>query len=81
MKIEIIEYTLPDFWACPFINADVSGCTEEDIEQMDNWEKLHPGEYCVSVEDDSSFTGYHDAKCVGVLDCDCSTFIFHKDIE
>ena len=75
-NFEKMELALPDFWACPLINADISGISEEEDKQINQFEADYIDWYCVDVLDDSGFITYHDATSYGVLSCDCSTFIF-----
>lgn len=77
MKTEQIQYNLPADWACAFINNDVSGMEDEDIQAMEKWlennkESLGNGFWSVS-EDEPDFYKYHDAHGY-VLACDCLEF-------
>ena len=50
-----MEFTvelLPSHWACPLVNGDYTGCSDEDEKEIMGWLGAHP-EYgdCVDVED------------------------------
>lgn len=35
MSIKVIRYRLPSYWACPLINDDYTGLTDEECEEID----------------------------------------------
>ena len=74
--MELETYLLPDFWANPLINGDITGMSSQDIESMNAWlEETQPG-FCVSCSvDESNFTPFHDASKY-VLACNCFEFTF-----
>ena len=84
MAIEIETFTLPVHWAAALINDDASNLDDKEERQLEAFIQWMIREYgrCwpVSVEDDESFTEWHDARRFGVLACDCATFSFdvHK---
>ena len=77
-EIEILEFTLPDWCACPLINHDGSGLSEEEDRSLVRFMQSLTEEYatacCVSVKEDSGFTHSNDLNNLGD---NCSTFIFH----
>lgn len=78
MKIKLKEYLLPDFWATALFCGDESGMEPDDIKALDDFIdymiKQHGQCHAVDIKNDSSFCWSHDA--VGVLACDCSTYVF-----
>lgn len=34
MNIEVIRYRLPIYWACPLINDDYTGLTDEECKEI-----------------------------------------------
>ena len=80
IKYEIVEYTLPAYWASALINGDVSGMEDDEIIQLDKFVDdvvIEHGHACFTIADDDdepSFTAYHDAKYLGVLAADCFTY-------
>lgn len=34
MSIKVIRYRLPSYWACPLINDDYTGLTDEECEEI-----------------------------------------------
>lgn len=76
MYSDLIELTLPDFYAAPLINGDETGLEEDELDSFyefcfNELENLH----CVDVNDDSGFVKYHDARDY-CLATNCSTFTF-----
>jgi hypothetical protein len=71
-------YMLPEFWASAILNDDLSGMSDEDVEQFNAWmKKFKPG-YCVAVLEDPEFLRYHDARGY-VLACNCIEFTFRSN--
>ena len=72
----LIELTLPNWYAAPLINGDVTGLEDEEIESFNQFcdDKLE-GLHCLDVKDDSGFVKYHDAMGY-CLATNCSTFTF-----
>ena len=68
MKIAV--ELLPSYWACPLVNGDYTGCSDEEDKEIMNWLDAHP-EYggCVDVED------YGIGRFDG-LTCDLSRYTF-----
>ena len=76
---QVVEYVLPNEWACYFINGESCGMELYEIENADAWwDDTFKGERanCVDCLDDSSFMKYHDGEGYS-LPGDCSTFVFH----
>lgn len=73
-KIEVLEYTLPNWTACYLINGDRDNLTDEEIKQIDSFVSKEKVSF-VSVNDDTHFTWRNDLDSLGA---DCSTFIAHK---
>lgn len=78
MKIE--TFILPTYWASAMINGDLTGYNDDDLQAIHLFTADMVKEYgqcwCLDVTNDNDFLKYHDAKCYGVLACDCSTFTF-----
>ena len=68
--MEIAVELLPSHWACPLINGDYTGCSDEDEKEITSWLDAHP-EYggCVDVED-------YGLGRFGGLICDLSLYTF-----
>lgn len=37
MSIKVIRYRLPSYWACPLINDDYTGLTDEECDNEEKW--------------------------------------------
>ena len=76
MITELIELTLPDWYAAPLINGDETGLEEDELKSFNEFcdDKL-VGLHCLDVKDDSGFVKYHDARGY-CLATNCSTFTF-----
>lgn len=73
--LQTYTYTLPTFWSSALINGDVSGFSDEEREQLDDWNEDHPGLICVDGSEEVGFTKTHDApEC---LACDCAVYTFY----
>lgn len=82
MAILTVTYTLPNYLACPLINSDCSGLTDDENAYLDDWiaEKVadHGGLFhCVGVED-YGYCHQHDYDNMGA---DCGVFTFHVNEE
>ena len=68
--MEIAVELLPSHWACPLINGDYTGCSDEDEKEIAAWLDAHP-EYgeCHEVED-------YGLGRFGGLICDLSLYTF-----
>ena len=83
--MNIITYDLPEHWAAAFINGDLSGYETDDLEAIRLFTAEMVSEFggcrCLSIDDDDSgnFRKYHDARHLGVLACNVTTF--HFDID
>ena len=68
--MEIAVELLPSHWACPLINGDYTGCSDEDEKEITAWLDAHP-EYgeCHEVED------YGPGRFDGLI-CDLSRYTF-----
>ena len=76
-KIKTVTYTLPAFWACPLINGDESGLSEEESEALQAWQESEAVGACVGVSDSEFFAPWHDAIAFA-LPCGCLEFTFYK---
>jgi len=81
INIQLHNLCLPDHWACPLINGDYSGLTEEDekglnafIEYWENDIVINTAN--ISSNQESEFVKYHDAHDFGVLACGCFNYTF-----
>lgn len=74
-NIEVIRYRLPIYWACPLINDDYTGLTDEECKEIKRFLEAAEG-YPVDVDlETQGFYQYNDA---GTLPGECADFIFHK---
>ena len=89
-EFEKIEYNLPAFWVAALINGDISGFSDEDEAQFNQWVEAtskERGEGHWSLPSDESgyiepsFVKYHDATNVGVLACDTYTYHWMKRVS
>ena len=76
-KIETVTYTLPAFWACPLINSDESGLSDEESEALQAWLDSESVGACVGVGEIEFFAPWHDA-IEYALPCSCLEFTFLK---
>lgn len=59
--IEVIRYRLPIYWACPLINDDYTGLTNEECEEIKRFLEAAEG-YPVDVDlETQGFYRYNDA--------------------
>jgi hypothetical protein len=73
MDFRFDVWTLPAHWASAFINDDLTGLEDEEIEQF-NTVAHEMGAYAfisLEPEPEAYFTRLHDARHAGVLACDC----------
>lgn len=77
VPLETVTYTLPAFWACPLINGDESGLSDEESEAMQAWLDSEAVGACVGVSDSEFFAPWHDAIAFA-LPCGCLEFTFYK---
>lgn len=69
------KYNDPIYWACPLINDDYTGLTNEECEGIKRFLEAAEG-YPVDVDlETQGFYRYNDA---GTLPGECADFIFHK---
>ena len=73
--IEVIRYRLPSYWACPLINDDYTGLTDEECEEIQRFLEAAEG-YPVDV--DWGTQGFYRCNDAGTLPEECADFIFHK---
>lgn len=73
-SIEVLEFLLPDYLACYFINGDADQLSEQDVEEAKAFTRKHQISI-VAMKEDSSFYHRNELNAVG---CNCSTFIAHK---
>jgi hypothetical protein len=78
--MQIETYLLPSHWASALVNGDVTGYEEDDLNAIilftDAMVRCHGRCWCVNVDEEESFTHYHDARRYGVLACNCTEFTF-----
>ena len=68
MNIEVIRYRLPIYWACPLINDDYTGLTDEECKEIKRFLEAAEG-YPVDVDlETQGFYQYNDA---GTLPGEC----------
>ena len=70
-----IRYRLPSYWACPLINDDYTGLTDEECEEIQRFLEAAEG-YPVDV--DLETQGFYRCNDAGTLPGECADFIFHK---
>lgn len=75
MSIKVIRYRLPSYWACPLINDDYTGLTDEECEEIKRFLEAAEG-YPVDV--DWGTQGFYRCNDAGTLPGECADFIFHK---
>lgn len=78
--MEIIEFTLPAYWASAIINGDFSGLQPGEAADVQYWLDTEPdiGGDALSCTDEEEFVHYHDA---GDFACMCLTFSFPKKVD
>jgi len=89
MKFEQIEYILPDFWAGYFINGE--HLEDNDQDELEKWlecnkKDILDGHWDIKTDEsgeleEASFYYSHDASFVGILGCNCFTYIFNKRVK
>lgn len=62
--IEVIRYRLPSYWACPLINDDYTGLTDEECEEIQRFLEAAEG-YPVDV--DWGTQGFYRCNDAGTL--------------
>lgn len=78
--METETYTLPEFWASPLINGDISGLDAQELIHLGRWLNNNPQlGGCLTCSDNSKFRSIHDA--VGVLATNCLDFVFPVEIS
>ena len=75
MSIKVIRYRLPSYWACPLINDDYTGLTDEECEEIQRFLEAAEG-YPVDV--DWGTQGFYRCNDAETLPGECADFIFHK---
>lgn len=78
MSIKVIRYRLPSYWACPLINGDYTGFTDEECEEIKRF--LEKVDGC-PVDVDWETEGFYAHNDAGTLPGDCADFIFYQDID
>lgn len=63
------------YWACPLINDDYTGLTDEECEEIQRFLEAAEG-YPVDV--DLETQGFYRCNDAGTLPGECADFIFHK---
>lgn len=78
--METITLNLPDFWATALFYDDVSGFEYEDEKPFQDfclWMQKHYGtSEPVDMDEEPSFSKYHDATQFGVLACNVHKYTF-----
>tara|TARA_R110002126_G_scaffold15170_1_gene62430 strand:- start:237 stop:521 length:285 start_codon:yes stop_codon:yes gene_type:complete len=76
-SIELVtnEYRLPTHWAGYFVNGDATGYESDELERIEQWEREHPEEYCVAVDDEADFCVEGDDD---ELACERCLYVFEK---
>ncbi len=79
--METETYTLPAHWSCPLIYGDMSGLSDDDIDELERWLDDNSHGICSDVTGEPEFQHFHCADS-HVLPCDCLefTFIVYDDI-
>lgn len=68
MSIKVIRYRLPSYWACPLINDDYTGLTDEECEEIQRFLEAAEG-YPVDV--DLETQGFYRCNDAGTLPGEC----------
>ena len=80
MALNIEYFDVPEFWLSALINSDESHMSDEDSAALDKWLTWHLRQYSTMFAlcdyEDIGFMTYHDARCAGVLACDCVRLAF-----
>ena len=71
---EWTEYVLPSHWASALVNDDPSGLSEEEYEELCQWERRGQPGWCVDVGE-NEFSWHNDANDLGG---DVATFTFQR---
>ena len=79
-KMKTITLNLPDFWATALFYDDVSGFEYEDemqFQEFCQWALKNYGtSEPVDMDEETSFSKYHDATKFGVLACNVHKYTF-----
>ena len=80
-NVQLHNLLLPDHRACPLINGDYSGLTDEDEKELNNFVEYWKNDLDfstanISSNQESEFVKYHDAHDFGVLACGCFVYSF-----
>lgn len=74
-KREILELTLPVYWACYLFYGDSSGLEDGEQEKIDAFFEQYNDYYCVNVSDNHWFAHRNDCDNIGG---DVATYTFYK---
>jgi hypothetical protein len=80
------EFVLPSNWASYFVNADTSGYSDEELDEIQSFEDSIVARYnqciCVDVSENTNITAMHDAQeILGDQVCEVATFTFDVSEE
>lgn len=75
MSIKVIRYRLPSYWACPLINDDYTGLTNEECKEVKRFLEKAEG-YLVDIDWETQ--GFYRCNDAGTLPGECADFIFCK---
>jgi hypothetical protein len=73
-EFEVVEYTLPIYWASYLINGDASGLGDGEQEEIDEWVEREGNPEFVDVGEETWFARYNDATNMGG---DVATYTAH----
>jgi hypothetical protein len=73
-RFEVVEYTLPVYWASYLINGDASGLENGEQKQIDEWLEREGNPHFVDVSEDTHFAHRNDATNLGG---DVATYTAH----
>lgn len=79
--MKTIDFALPSYYACYFINGDRDGLTEDELTILDsfidNGVKNYGTFYCINANvEDSLFCGYNDLPGMSNIGSDICKYTF-----
>lgn len=72
--MQLVEYTLPDYWAAYLFNDDPTNLTDEEHAAIDHWLDVRKLNAPLDLTP-FGFTSTHDAWQID-LACECSVYTF-----
>jgi hypothetical protein len=78
MTIKTETFTLPIYWAPYFINGDMTGYTDAELDEMGEWEVAHAPGPCIDIGDDVFITREGDD---GYILAERAEFVFQVIVE